>query len=77
LQGLPFRGLMAPVYHEVEHARPLLVMEVDDSVTVRKVTSGLLERHGMQGLTAKDGIDAVTLLQEHTRDIMLLDFEMP
>ncbi|MFH7344875.1 Hpt domain-containing protein [Pseudomonas syringae pv. tagetis] len=77
LQGLPFRGLMAPVYHEVEHARPLLVMVVDDSVTVRKVTSRLLERHGMHVLTAKDGIDAMTLLQEHTPDIMLLDIEMP
>ncbi|KPY39541.1 Hpt domain-containing protein [Pseudomonas syringae] len=76
LQGLPFRGL-APVYHEAEHARPLLVMVVDDSVTVRKVTSRLLERHGMHVLTAKDGIDAMTLLQEHTPDIMLLDIEMP
>ncbi|MCF5440096.1 response regulator, partial [Pseudomonas syringae] len=77
LQGLPFRGLMAPAYHEVEHARPLLVMVVDDSVTVRKVTSRLLERHGMHVLTAKDGVDAMTLLQEHTPDIMLLDIEMP
>ncbi|POP71943.1 Hpt domain-containing protein [Pseudomonas syringae] len=76
LQGLPFRGL-APAYHEAEHARPLLVMVVDDSVTVRKVTSRLLERHGMHVLTAKDGVDAMTLLQEHTPDIMLLDIEMP
>ncbi|EGH46879.1 response regulator receiver:CheW-like protein:ATP-binding region, ATPase-like:Hpt [Pseudomonas syringae pv. pisi str. 1704B] len=77
LQGLPFRGGMAPAYHEAEHARPLLVMVVDDSVTVRKVTSRLLERHGMHVLTAKDGVDAMTLLQEHTPDIMLLDIEMP
>ncbi|NVL29889.1 chemotaxis response regulator protein-glutamate methylesterase [Pseudomonas syringae pv. actinidiae] len=52
-------------------------MVVDDSVTVRKVTSRLLERHGMHVLTAKDGIDAMSLLQEHTPDIMLLDIEMP
>ncbi|POP68123.1 Hpt domain-containing protein [Pseudomonas syringae] len=77
LQGLPFRAGMAPAYHEAEHARPLLVMVVDDSVTVRKVTSRLLERHGMHVLTAKDGVDAMTLLQEHTPDIMLLDIEMP
>jgi chemosensory pili system protein ChpA (sensor histidine kinase/response regulator) len=53
------------------------VMVVDDSITVRKVTSRLLERHNMQVLTAKDGVDAVTLLQEHHPDVMLLDIEMP
>ena len=53
------------------------VMVVDDSITVRKVTSRLLERHNMQVMTAKDGVDAVTLLQEHQPDVMLLDIEMP
>ena len=53
------------------------VMVVDDSITVRKVTSRLLERHNMQVFTAKDGVDAVTLLQEHHPDVMLLDIEMP
>ncbi|MDO7927144.1 Hpt domain-containing protein [Pseudomonas sp. KFB-139] len=71
------QGLTAPAFSEIEHTRPLLVMVVDDSVTVRKVTSRLLERHGMRVLTAKDGIDAMSLLQEHTPDVMLLDIEMP
>ena len=53
------------------------VMVVDDSITVRKVTSRLLERHNMQVVTAKDGVDAVTQLQEYHPDIMLLDIEMP
>ncbi|KPA89449.1 chemotaxis protein histidine kinase-like protein [Pseudomonas asplenii] len=57
--------------------RPRLVLVVDDSVTVRKVTSRLLERNGMNVLTAKDGVDAMALLQEHTPDLMLLDIEMP
>lgn len=57
--------------------RPLLVMVVDDSVTVRKVTGRLLERHGMNVLTAKDGVDAMALLQEHRPDVLLLDIEMP
>jgi chemosensory pili system protein ChpA (sensor histidine kinase/response regulator) len=52
-------------------------MVVDDSVTVRKVTSRLLERNGMNVLTAKDGVDAITQLQERKPDIMLLDIEMP
>ncbi|MEK1906655.1 MAG: Hpt domain-containing protein [Pseudomonas sp.] len=62
---------------EIEADRPTLVMVVDDSVTVRKVTSRLLERNGMNVLTAKDGVDAIAQLQEHRPDIMLLDIEMP
>jgi len=54
-----------------------LVMVVDDSVTVRKVTSRLLERHGMDVITAKDGIDAVTQLRDTTPSLILLDIEMP
>jgi chemosensory pili system protein ChpA (sensor histidine kinase/response regulator) len=62
---------------EPEPHKPLLVLVVDDSVTVRKVTSRLLERHGMNVLTAKDGVDAMLLLEEHMPDVMLLDIEMP
>jgi chemosensory pili system protein ChpA (sensor histidine kinase/response regulator) len=62
---------------EPEPHKPLLVLVVDDSVTVRKVTSRLLERHGMNVLTAKDGVDAMLLLEDHLPDLMLLDIEMP
>ncbi|MCU7914458.1 MAG: Hpt domain-containing protein [Candidatus Thiodiazotropha sp. (ex Gloverina cf. vestifex)] len=55
----------------------LRVMVVDDSITVRKVTSRLLERNDMDVITAKDGVEAVTMLQEQVPDIMLLDIEMP
>ena len=54
-----------------------LVMVVDDSITVRRVTQRLLERNGMRVMTAKDGLDALEQLQEHRPDIMLLDIEMP
>ena len=54
-----------------------LVMVVDDSVTVRKVTTRLLERNGYDVITAKDGVDAIALLQDQKPDIMLLDIEMP
>jgi len=66
-----------PTEGDGEPQRPLLVLVVDDSVTVRKVTSRLLERHGMHVLTAKDGVDAMALLAEHSPDLMLLDIEMP
>ncbi|MVV47572.1 response regulator [Pseudomonas sp. PB120] len=72
---LPQRSATPEV--DVEPHKPLLVMVVDDSVTVRKVTSRLLERHGMSVLTAKDGVDAMLLLEEHRPDVMLLDIEMP
>jgi len=51
-------------------------MVVDDS-TVRRVTQRLLERNGMRVLTARDGMDAVALLQDNVPDVILLDIEMP
>ncbi|WP_323845881.1 Hpt domain-containing protein [Microbulbifer magnicolonia] len=57
--------------------RQQTVMVVDDSVTVRKVTSRFLEREGYQVSTAKDGQDAVIQLQDHIPDLILLDIEMP
>lgn len=53
------------------------VMVVDDSVTVRKVTSRFLEREGYHVITAKDGREAMETLQDHIPDVMLLDIEMP
>jgi chemosensory pili system protein ChpA (sensor histidine kinase/response regulator) len=57
--------------------RRTFALVVDDSITVRRVTQRLLERNGMRVLTAKDGVDAMSLLQEHQPDIILLDIEMP
>lgn len=54
-----------------------MVMIVDDSVTVRKVTTRLMERQGWEVKTAKDGVDAVEQLQDLTPDVVLLDIEMP
>ncbi|MDQ8023277.1 MAG: Hpt domain-containing protein [Moraxellaceae bacterium] len=53
------------------------VMVVDDSLTVRKITSRLLEREGYRVVTAKDGVDALEQLVELKPDVMLLDIEMP
>jgi chemosensory pili system protein ChpA (sensor histidine kinase/response regulator) len=55
----------------------IFAMVVDDSITVRRVTQRLLERNGMRVVTAKDGIEALSLLQEHVPDVILLDIEMP
>lgn len=65
-----------PVHPEPEE-RQQRVMVVDDSVTVRKVTSRFLEREGYLVSTAKDGQDAVIQLQDNIPDLILLDIEMP
>jgi chemosensory pili system protein ChpA (sensor histidine kinase/response regulator) len=57
--------------------RSAVVMVVDDSLTVRRVTQRLLEREGYQVLLAKDGVDALEQLQQATPDLMLVDIEMP
>jgi chemosensory pili system protein ChpA (sensor histidine kinase/response regulator) len=54
-----------------------LIMVVDDSLTVRKITTRMLLRAGYQVVTATDGVDALEKLEEFTPDVMLLDIEMP
>ncbi|HYA39134.1 MAG TPA: response regulator, partial [Candidatus Methylomirabilis sp.] len=56
--------------------RPV-VMVVDDSLTVRKVTSKHLQKRGIDVMVAKDGIDAVEQLRDRVPDVMLVDIEMP
>src|SRR5438309_7933164 len=53
------------------------IMVVDDSLTVRKVTGRLLERHGYLVVTARDGVEAMEKLLELVPDVMLVDIEMP
>ncbi|MDR7192189.1 chemosensory pili system protein ChpA (sensor histidine kinase/response regulator) [Luteimonas terrae] len=61
----------------VERRAVPLVMVVDDSVTMRKVTGRVLERHNFEVVTAKDGLDALERMDERVPDLMLLDIEMP
>ena len=52
-------------------------MVIDDSLTVRKITSRLLARENYQVLTAKDGVDALEQLHDICPDVILVDVEMP
>lgn len=61
----------------VKAQNPPLIMVVDDSLTVRKVTGRNLSRHGMEVVMAKDGLDALEQLKRKTPDLMLVDIEMP
>ena len=69
-------GKTLPAKAEPATVAPL-IMVVDDSLTVRKITGRLLAKEGYQVLTAKDGVDALQLLADHHPDVMLVDIEMP
>ncbi|KRA72019.1 hypothetical protein ASD78_16795 [Lysobacter sp. Root667] len=73
---LPRDHVPAPVV-PIETRRVPLVMVVDDSVTMRKVTGRVLERHNFEVVTAKDGLDALERMTDVVPDLMLLDIEMP
>lgn len=60
-----------------EAERQPIIMVVDDSITIRRVTQRILTRNGMEATLAKDGMDAVAVLQETKPDLVLLDIEMP
>jgi chemosensory pili system protein ChpA (sensor histidine kinase/response regulator) len=58
-------------------AQAPLVMVVDDSLTVRRVTQRLLLREGYRVVTAKDGMEALELLAKERPSVLLSDIEMP
>ncbi|MGB5345988.1 MAG: Hpt domain-containing protein [Woeseia sp.] len=68
---------------EVRNAAPAaadqrpLALVVDDSITVRRVMERFLTRNGLRVVTAKDGMDAISVLRDAMPDIILLDIEMP
>lgn len=65
------------VTSQVSDRQAPLVMVVDDSLTMRKVTGRILERHNFEVAVARDGVEALERLEERVPDLMLLDIEMP
>ncbi|HMW44174.1 MAG TPA: response regulator, partial [Plasticicumulans sp.] len=62
---------------QADERAPLSILVVDDSITMRKVTARVLERHGVVVELAKDGVDAVEVLDQLVPDLVILDIEMP
>jgi chemosensory pili system protein ChpA (sensor histidine kinase/response regulator) len=54
-----------------------LVLVVDDSITVRRVTQRLLQREGYRVALAADGLQALERLAEERPTVVLSDIEMP
>ncbi len=72
----PFEQRPVPVAEEVLQQAPL-VLVVDDSLTVRRVTQRLLVREGYRVVLAKDGIEALERLADDLPQVVLSDIEMP
>jgi len=65
------------VEEPVQEVRAPLILVVDDSLTVRRVTQRLLAREGFRVTVAKDGLDALEQLEVERPAVMLTDIEMP
>ncbi|MEL4179752.1 hybrid sensor histidine kinase/response regulator [Roseateles sp. PN1] len=71
-------GAPVALVEEPQEALAPLVLVVDDSLTVRRVTQRLLEREGYRVQLAKDGLDAMECLAaEELPALVLSDIEMP
>jgi chemosensory pili system protein ChpA (sensor histidine kinase/response regulator) len=62
---------------EPQQAAAPLILVVDDSLTVRRVTQRLLTREGYRVKLAKDGLDALDKLRDELPTVVLSDIEMP
>ncbi|MDX2416898.1 MAG: response regulator, partial [Xanthomonadales bacterium] len=54
-----------------------LALVADDSITMRKVTTRVLEAYDIEVITARDGVEATEQMQDRVPDLLLLDIEMP
>ena len=78
LRSGTFHHHPSPGPEPTEAAPPAVcIMVVDDSLTVRVVTTRMLQHKNIEVITAKDGVEALTMLAERRPDLLLLDIEMP
>ena len=66
-----------PIAYNTEFDKPLQILIVDDSVSIRKVVSRLVESQGWTPIAAKDGVEAMERLHKTHPDLIVLDIEMP
>ena len=69
-------GNVTPAPTEEDKQTPL-VLVVDDSITVRRVTQRMLQREGFRVVLAVDGLQALEKLAEEVPAVVLSDIEMP
>jgi len=72
------RRVVAEEHQYIENkAKEITVMIVDDSLSVRRTLSRLMQDEGYRTVLAIDGVEAITKIEEEIPDIMLLDLELP
>ncbi len=78
-QAAPRRQFHRPSTTTTQRSKPLSVLVVDDSVSVRRVVTNLVKSVGWEALAAKDGVEALEMLQSSITlpDAILMDIEMP
>ena len=76
-EALSIGAIKVTTFAPVAEAVKKVALVVDDSLTMRKVLSRVLEREDFEVITANDGMDAIQKLQLITPDIILTDIEMP
>ena len=78
-QAAPRRQFHRTSTAATQRSKPLSVLVVDDSVSVRRVVTNLVKSVGWEALAAKDGVEALEMLQSSITlpDAILMDIEMP
>jgi chemosensory pili system protein ChpA (sensor histidine kinase/response regulator) len=69
-------GMLGQAPRPAERRNPLIQV-VDDSLSMRKVLSGALEKAGYRVRTSKDGQEALETIQQSAPDLIIMDIEMP
>ena len=72
----PSMDAVLPLHNQVAPRTPLILV-VDDSITVRRITQRLLLREGYRVALAADGLQALECLQQERPAVVLSDIEMP
>jgi len=57
--------------------RPIRIMVIDDSKTIRRTAETLLRNEGFDVIVATDGFEALSLVADHQPDLIFLDIMMP
>ena len=77
-QALRTGARPAPLIESIDTGpQKTLALVADDSITMRKITTRVLEAHDFEVITARDGVEATEQMQDRVPDVLLLDIEMP
>ncbi|MEJ0084637.1 MAG: response regulator [Pseudomonadota bacterium] len=70
-------SLRAAAQARAQNIRRSRVLVVDDSMSVRRAVATLLEDQGYDVTMARDGLEAIKLMEVTRPDVLLTDLEMP